>query len=96
MTDMIPMLVEPGWQSAVLIPRGDRTNYRVLTYPDGTHRFEHLCDRGARGVVIAAPALQLGAGHTIVNADPLTILPSILCLDCGTHGFIQDGRWLPA
>ena len=96
MSDSVPMLVEPGWQSMVLIDRGDRTNYRVLIYGDGTHRFEHPCDRGERGVVIAAPALRLDDGHTIVNRDPLTISPSILCPDCGTHGFIREGRWVPA
>ena len=27
--------------------------------------------------------------------EPLTISPSVLC-SCGDHGFIQDGRWVPA
>lgn len=27
--------------------------------------------------------------------EPLTISPSVLC-SCGDHGFIRDGRWLPA
>jgi hypothetical protein len=30
------------------------------------------------------------------SADPLTISPSLLCLDCGAHGFIKEGRWIPA
>ena len=28
--------------------------------------------------------------------DPLTISPSVLCRDCGLHGWIRDGRWVPA
>lgn len=28
-----------------------------------------------------------------VSEDPLTIDPSILCPDCGTHGFVRAGRW---
>lgn len=27
--------------------------------------------------------------------DPLTLSPSLLC-HCGDHGFIQQGRWVPA
>jgi hypothetical protein len=27
--------------------------------------------------------------------EPLTISPSVLC-SCGDHGFIRDGRWVPA
>jgi hypothetical protein len=27
--------------------------------------------------------------------EPLTLSPSILC-DCGFHGYIRDGRWVPA
>lgn len=29
------------------------------------------------------------------SLDPLHIEPSLLC-DCGHHGFIRDGRWVPA
>jgi hypothetical protein len=26
--------------------------------------------------------------------EPLTISPSVLCLTCGDHGFIREGRWV--
>jgi hypothetical protein len=32
---------------------------------------------------------------TIERLDPLTLSPSLLCV-CGDHGFIRDGRWVPA
>lgn len=32
----------------------------------------------------------------LVSKDPLTIEPSLLCTRCGDHGFIRDGRWIPA
>jgi hypothetical protein len=38
-------------------------------------------------------------GWTLVSADPITITPSILCANdqgCGIHGFITDGKWVPA
>lgn len=28
--------------------------------------------------------------------DPLTLSPSLACQTCGHHGFIRDGRWVPA
>ncbi len=28
--------------------------------------------------------------------EPLTLSPSLLCVDCGSHGFIRGGRWQPA
>lgn len=28
--------------------------------------------------------------------EPLTISPSVLCRQCGNHGFIRDGNWIPA
>lgn len=28
--------------------------------------------------------------------EPLTLVPSILCKDCGHHGFIREGQWVPA
>jgi hypothetical protein len=33
---------------------------------------------------------------TVESWDPLTISPSVLCLRCGHHGWIQGGRWVPA
>lgn len=91
-----PFLVPLGWNEATIVKQVAGPSYRVLFYEDGTVRFEHRCDRGPRGVVICAPALQLDGGHVIEQRDPLTISPSILCPDCGTHGFIRARRWVPA
>lgn len=57
--------------------------------------FEHLCERVRDGLTIRiAPALQTQEGrHVVVSTDPLTVTPSILCSDCGIHGFITDGIW---
>lgn len=98
-----PFAVEPGWTNAYLIDNLGPT-YRLLTYADGTVRFEHRCDRGDPGVIICAPTLR---DHTITQTpcpnppcqwthDTPTVRPSILCPDCGTHGFITNGRWTDA
>jgi hypothetical protein len=36
------------------------------------------------------------ANHELVTADPLTISPSLACRRCPSHGFIREGRWVPA
>lgn len=66
-------------------------------YPDGEYRFRHRCDRGVRGVIVCAPALRVGPhgpGHEVVVEDPLTVSPSVLCPDCGDHGFVRCGSWV--
>lgn len=32
---------------------------------------------------------------TVQQWDPLTLSPSLLC-ECGHHGWIQNGKWVPA
>ena len=34
----------------------------------------------------------------VISWEPLTLSPSILCLaeGCGDHGFIREGKWVPA
>ena len=98
-------VVEPGWEWADIISDPGRCGFRLLNYPDGTVRFEHRCDRGERGVIVCAPALQIGGGHSITragegtrnhpNGKP-TVSPSILCSDCSVHGFVVDGVWRSA
>lgn len=31
----------------------------------------------------------------VVSWEPLTLTPSLLCLECGDHGFVRGGRWDP-
>lgn len=33
---------------------------------------------------------------TVEQWEPLTLSPSLLCRACGHHGFIREGRWVPA
>lgn len=38
-------------------------------------------------------------GHVLEAAEPLTIIGSLYCVPaehCGVHGWIRDGRWVPA
>lgn len=47
------------------------------------------------GVADAFPGRPL---WQVVAADPLTLVPSLLCgcPGCGHHGYVRDGLWVPA
>lgn len=32
----------------------------------------------------------------VVLEEPLTLTPSVLCTTCGSHGWVVEGRWVPA
>ena len=32
----------------------------------------------------------------VVQDDPVTLSPSILCRACGDHGFVRNGKWVRA
>lgn len=84
------VLVESGWGTEVEVGSG----ITMLHYPNGAWRVRHMCTRPRDGnTLIIAPALQLDNGHSIVRVDPLTVNPSIMCDDCGLHGFVTDGIW---
>lgn len=92
MVDILATCIESGYTERW--PLGH--DLFLLRYPRGVMRLEHTCDRAAsnRGVIVCAPEISTEPGwHTICAADPLTISPSILCGDCGLHGFIRDGQW---
>lgn len=92
MAGSVPVVVREGWTRREEVGEAKA----LLSYADGVVSFEHVCDRGRRGVIVCAPRLQLEGGHTITRSDvdgPVTVQPSILCDDCGTHGFVTDGVW---
>lgn len=81
-----------GWITLVGVGSG----VEVAWYALNDVGIRHTCNRGAkRGTIICAPRLVLNEpnGHSIISEHPVTISPSILCFDCGLHGFIRNGRW---
>lgn len=39
--------------------------------------------------------MRRAATWTLNSLDPLDVSPSLLCVTCGHHGFIRQGRWEP-
>lgn len=68
----------------------------TLWYGDGSVGIRHHCVRSPELTVVCAPKLTLGSYWKLVTDDPVTITPSIMCPDCGLHGFITDGVWIDA
>lgn len=33
---------------------------------------------------------------TVVSFEPISLTPSLLCGACGAHGFVTNGKWVPA
>jgi hypothetical protein len=76
----------------------------------GVHwRWDHICETvpdqqwneeerrfEEHGEITKRVASYLSRGHRIVADDPLTIEGSLLCRSCGLHGFVREGRWVPA
>jgi hypothetical protein len=92
--------VPDGWTRADELGVHDGRPLRALHYPSGSIRIEHACKVLGAGDeqhrIVCAPGLQLGAGHTVEQLEPLTVRPSVACGDCGLHGFITDGQWRDA
>lgn len=86
---------------------GRRVTERLRAAPtfhmddDGVHFWwfhdcmSHLGEGGALIPVRAETLLPINeAGWHVVQVEPLTVTPSILCGRCKTHGFITDGEWV--
>lgn len=69
---------------------------RMAKVDDPARRYlvEHTCKTVGDTTLVIAPSLS--AGHQVLSEDPLTITPSILCPDCGLHGFVTEGLWRTA
>lgn len=44
---------------------------------------------------VATKAYGCGVMWDVVQEEPLTLSPSLLC-SCGHHGFIREGKWVTA
>lgn len=66
---------------------------------DGHHvRVAHRCSAEWAEHGLAIGTLPNGPdGWTIVQDEPLTVEPSIICPhpECGLHGRITEGEWVP-
>jgi hypothetical protein len=55
--------------------------------------FWHWCSKASFGERWRAKGTD---DHELISADPLHLEPSLLCPDCGLHGFVRNGEWIAA
>lgn len=62
--------------------------------------WDHGCTNPAEDFIPLRRGAPTGpfsaAAWEIHSEQPLTISPSLLCTACQRHGFIRDGKWVPA
>lgn len=68
--------------------------YHPIKPDDQTCAWRNLCG-GYISFDIPANAGETRAKWQVVQMEPLTLSPSLAC-HCGDHGFIREGRWVPA
>ena len=68
----------------------------------------HICKNSegepyeGQGLVAIDPRVLKDSPHWTIQAGEvgsfvgLTLSPSILCRNCGLHGYIRDGKWISA
>lgn len=95
-------VLNPQWASLPPIEEGTHCGAILQhpTGPKGGSPWGEMCQSGINFDVPrirAAPeAFDNRAVWQVQCWDPLTVSPSILCLLCDDHGFIREGRWVPA
>lgn len=81
-----------------------------ITQPDAATGIRHFVDEHKRpdnglGCCGSGRILEPGqdrppdgddAYWALEAEEPLTLSPSLLCTECGDHGFVSEGKWRPA
>lgn len=65
----------------------------TYTHPHPTLPAPYVC---SGYVYFAGRAFDTGNGWTVEQDEPLTLKESLLCRECQHHGFVREGRWIPA
>jgi hypothetical protein len=80
-----------------VIPVGE--GIEIVADNEGQWHFKHRCKiwvdetDGQIHALVCAPYFD--DAHVVENQSPLTVSPSLLCSDCGTHGYVCHGQWSP-
>jgi len=73
------------------------TMYHPSAKDTKSHKSGEQCSSGGYLAVAECPPMIPDSQRwTVESWFPLTLSPSILCLRCGDHGFIRDGKWVSA
>lgn len=83
-----------------ILDLGHAVRARLVDYgtpgdKDAGVEYWHPCKvEGASWVPVSNP--KQDGTWLLESREPLTLSPSLLCRVCGHHGFIREGKWVPA
>jgi len=78
-----------GHTFEVMLGRDEELIGWLHTHPDARNP-DALCQS-----MCAIRPFQDVPVHEVVQADPLTLSPSLKCRTCGAHGRVRQGKWEP-
>lgn len=84
-----PMDLGSGHTFEAVLGKDDQLIGWLHTHPDargGVSLCQSFC---------AVRPLDGAPVHEVVNAEPLTLRPSLQCRTCGAHGEVINGKWEP-
>lgn len=61
--------------------------------PDGIWCAGWVCFKGSAWQKAFGDSIE---SWDVIKREPLTLQPSIRCKACGSHGYITEGKWVPA
>jgi hypothetical protein len=93
MSDTLPVCTADPW---IDIGHGVSVQKRYLDGVLHGIAYRHTCNGRPDSPDFLSVKPEWADGWNVVSLDPLTLSPSVLCRTCQLHGFIRDGRWVPA
>lgn len=97
--DEWPYDLRDGW--TILDEEGDHMIRSTVTDKDVPYGFIEA-HRKSDGEWCAGGITRRGMGKEgrpewdVIQEEPLTLTPSLLCTVCGNHGFVREGIWVAA
>lgn len=89
--DAVTRTIDVGMGVALLVTEPDERNPHGILVRHECTRWPDDQEPDGEFVKVIAPALA--PAHVVHSLDPATVTASILCPDCGLHGWVTDGRW---
>ena len=83
--------VEIRWSTRYNAPEGADYCGGILSHPAA----DSPTGRCEGSFFLKGSGMDGKAEWDILNDQPLTLAPSFLC-HCGFHGWVREGRWVPA
>lgn len=98
MSDTAPVDIGHGVTAALRLAEGLKEHLGIDDGVPVGALLTHACSaRGGTVVQDFIPVVPYSSsGWALDSRDPMTLSPSVQWTCCGLHGFVRDGKWVPA